>query len=75
MSGGVEFSDIINQGVATNQLRVSCIGNELSLSVNGIPLMTVQDDSFASGDIGLGVSTLAPGTAVVEFDNLRVIAP
>ncbi|MEM7111747.1 MAG: hypothetical protein AAF614_04895 [Chloroflexota bacterium] len=73
--GQYQFSDIINQGVATNQLRVSCIGNELSLSVNGIPLMTVQDSSFPSGDIGLGVSTLAPGTAVVEFDNLRVIAP
>lgn len=73
--GQYQFSDIINQGVATNQLRVSCIGNELSLSVNGIPLLTTTDDSFASGDIGLGVSTLAPGTAVVEFDNLRVIAP
>ncbi|MCA9946173.1 MAG: hypothetical protein KC449_21965 [Anaerolineales bacterium] len=69
------FSDLINQGGATNLLRVSCIGNELSLSVNGLPLITVVDGSFTSGDIGLGVSTLEPGTAVVQFDDLLVLAP
>lgn len=69
------FSDLINQGVATNLLRASCIGNELSLSVNGLPLVTVTDDSFAGGDVGLGVSTLEPGTAVVQFDDLLVLAP
>ncbi|MCA9900682.1 MAG: hypothetical protein H6654_13540 [Ardenticatenaceae bacterium] len=69
------FSDLINQGVATNLLRVSCVGNELSLSVNGLPLVTVTDSSFAGGDVGLGVSTLEPGTAVVQFDDLLVLAP
>jgi len=69
------FSDLINQGVATNLLRVSCIGNELSLAVNGLPLVTVTDDSFSGGDVGLGVSTLEPGTAVVQFDDLLVLAP
>jgi hypothetical protein len=69
------FSDLINQGVATNLLRVSCLGNELSLAVNGLPLVTVTDNSFNSGDVGLGVSTLEPGTAVVQFDDLLVLAP
>lgn len=69
------FSEVINQGVATNLLRVSCVGNELSLSVNGLPLITVTDTSFAGGDVGLGVSTLEPGTAVVQFDDLLVLAP
>lgn len=69
------FSDTINQGVATNQIRASCIGDELSLSINGIPLLTVTDSAFRSGDIGLGVSTFEPGTAVVQFDDLRVLAP
>lgn len=68
-------SDLINQGVATNLVRASCVGDELSLSVNGLPLLTVTDNSFASGDIGLGVSTLEPGTAVVQFDDLLVLAP
>ncbi len=69
------FSDLINQGVATNLLRVSCVGNELSLSVNGLPLATVTDNTFIGGDVGLGVSTLEPGTAVVQFDDLLVLAP
>ena len=69
------FSDLINQGVATNLLRVSCAGDELSLSVNGLPLITVTDNSFDGGDVGLGVSTLEQGTAVVQFDDLLVLAP
>jgi hypothetical protein len=73
--GRFQFSDIINQGVATNQVRASCIGNELSLAVNGLPLVTVTDPTFVTGDIGLGVSTLEPGTAVVEFDQIQVLAP
>jgi hypothetical protein len=73
--GEYQFSEIINQGVATNQIRASCIGNELSLAVNGLPLATVTDPSFVTGDIGLGVSTLEPGTAVVHFDEVRVLAP
>ncbi len=35
-------SDQINQGAATNQIQASCIGNELSLAVNGYPLLTVN---------------------------------
>lgn len=69
------FSDLINQGVATNLLRVGCVGDELSLSVNGLPLVTVMDSSFTGGDVGLGVSTLEQGTAVVQFDDLLVLAP
>ena len=73
--GQYAFSDVINQGESRNEIRASCVGNELSLSVNGVPLETVTDPTFVIGDIGLGASTFQPGTAVIEFDNLRVIAP
>lgn len=73
--GQYQFSEIINQGVATNQIRASCVGNELSLAVNGIPLATVTDPTFVTGDIGVGVSTFQPGTAIVQFDDVRVLAP
>jgi hypothetical protein len=69
------FSDAINQGVATNQMRVSCVSDELSLTVNGIPLATVTDPTFVTGDIGVGVSAFEVGTAVIEFDNIQVSAP
>lgn len=68
-------SDRINQGAATNQMQVSCIDNELSLAVNGYPLLTVTDSEFASGDIGLAVSSLQQGTVEVDFDDLKVIGP
>jgi hypothetical protein len=74
-NGEYQPSDAINQGLATNQLRASCIGSELSLAVNGIPLVTVTDPTFVIGDVGLAVSTLEQGTAVVEFSEFQVVAP
>ncbi len=73
--GRFQPSDVINQGMATNQIRASCIGSELTLAVNGLPLVTVTDPTFVTGDVGMGVSTLQPGTAVVEFDDFLAIAP
>ncbi len=69
------FSEDINQGVATNQIRASCVGNELSLSVNNVPLVVVQDPTFVRGDVGTAVSTLEPGELQISFDDFRVLAP
>lgn len=73
--GQYQFTEAINQGQATNHLQVGCVGNELSLSVNGFQLATVTDNAFAEGDIGLALSTFEMGTAVIQFDNIRVTAP
>ena len=73
--GEYQFSDVINRGAAPNDIRASCVGNELSLTVNGILLATVTDPTFVKGDVGVGVTTFQPGTAVIEFDNLRVLRP
>ncbi|MCZ7666410.1 MAG: hypothetical protein M5U34_03875 [Chloroflexi bacterium] len=50
--GKYQFSEVINQGNATNQIRATCIGQELSLAVNGITLATVMDPTFVIGDVG-----------------------
>ena len=73
--GAYVYSEAINQGQANNDIEASCIGDELRLTVNGLRLATVTDDAFPAGDIGLGTSTLDPGTAVIRFDNIRVQAP
>lgn len=70
-----QSSDAINQGSATNRIEASCIGNELSLAVNGLALLTVTDPTFVTGDIGVAASTLQPGTSLIEFDNIRVRLP
>ncbi|MCA9924830.1 MAG: hypothetical protein KC419_23220 [Anaerolineales bacterium] len=77
LSGNDEFvfSDVITQGAAVNQIRAGCVGNQLTLSVNGIQLDSVTDPTFVTGDVGLGLSTFEPGTAVIQFDDFRVLAP
>ncbi len=61
--------------MASNELRVACVGNQLSLDVNGVPLLTVTDPTFVTGDIGLAASTLQSETGVIEFDNVQVTLP
>jgi hypothetical protein len=68
-------SDAINVGVASNELRASCVGNQLSFEVNGIPLISVTDPTFVRGDVGVAAGTLVAGTGVIEFDNVQVTAP
>lgn len=74
-NGQFQPSEAIHTGVASNELRASCIGNQLSLEVNGTPLITVADPTFVTGDIGLAASTLQAETGVIEFDNVQVSAP
>ena len=74
--GQYTFSEAINQGEeSTNLMRVECSGNDLSLTVNGIPLATVSDPTFVTGDIGVAASTFETGTLEIAFDNVQVIAP
>lgn len=72
---GLKKSDAILLGGARNQLRADCIGNQLTLSVNGQQVHTVSDPSFATGDVGLLAGTYeVPGTDI-HFDNFVVYAP
>ncbi|MEZ4540621.1 MAG: hypothetical protein R3C43_11665 [Chloroflexota bacterium] len=70
-----QLSEAINTGVASNELQVSCIGNQLSLEVNGASVVTVTDPTFVTGDIGLAASTLQATAGTFEFDNVQVTPP
>ena len=59
-----------NRGV--NHIRVRCQGSEMSLYINGEHLVTVEDESFSKGDIGLFGATFDEGGAVLCFDNVKV---
>ena len=74
-SKGMPPSESIRQGAAVNHLRVDCVGEQLAFYVNGDLLDTVQDDSFASGSVGLVVGTFdEPGNEII-FDNFSVLNP
>jgi len=61
---------------AINQIRIECIGSDISLYANENLLAEFEDHTFTSGALGLGVLT-ASGTNTAEamFDNLIITAP
>jgi hypothetical protein len=68
-------SEAILQGDRTNHLQADCVGNTLTLYVNGTKVGQASDTEYTSGDIGLIAGTFNnPGTDI-HFDNLYVYQP
>ena len=62
-------SDIVNAGEGeTNRVRGDCIGDELTMYVNGEMLGSATDDRLSSGSIGMFVSGDEP-PAEATFDD------
>jgi hypothetical protein len=58
-----------------NRLRADCVGNTLSLYVNGTKVLETMDYDLVSGQVGMVVGNRsAPGTDV-KFDNFIVLKP
>lgn len=68
-------SETIFQGQNTNHLRADCVGTTIALYVNGVHLISVQDEEFRSGDVGLIAGTFADPTTTIRFDNFSVLMP
>ncbi len=54
---------------------VSCVGNQLTLAVDGRTLLSTTDSDFIGGDTGLAAGTLGIGGFVVAFDNFSLQTP
>jgi hypothetical protein len=68
-------SDSINQGGTSNHIRLDCVGDSLTLFVNGDKVNEVTDSGLTSGDVGLIAGTFdTPGTDIL-FDNYVVRNP
>ena len=68
-------SDLIQKGTSSNSLQAACKGNQLTLLVNNQALLTVQDEQFLSGDVGVIAGTYnQPGTDIL-FDNFVAYQP
>jgi hypothetical protein len=65
----------IKTGLAVNHLRADCVGNMLTMYVNGFQVASVQDATLKTGDVGLLAGTFAqPGVDIV-FDNFVALKP
>jgi len=70
------MSSYIHQGQGVvNSIRIECVGNSLSLSVNGHLLAEVFDDTLTSGNIAFEVDSIGGTFSEVAFDNLVVTEP
>lgn len=69
------FSDLINLGSANNRIRLDCIGDTLSLYVNGQLLGEVSDSRLSAGDVGLLARTFSAESTDIVFDNFVVSQP
>ncbi len=54
---------------------VACVGETLTLAINGELMAQVHDSDLTSGDVGVIVGTLESAGIVVGFDNFRVSSP
>jgi hypothetical protein len=71
----LEYSNTINQGFATNHIRFDCIGDKLTLYVNGQQIDQQTDTDYTNGNVGLLAGTYdTPGTDIL-FDNFFVYQP
>lgn len=71
----MEPNDAVKQGLTTNHLRADCIGNTLTLYVNGQQVASATDDELVSGDVGLMAGTFDIPLAEFSFDNFVVRKP
>ena len=66
----------INKGAtAKNHLRADCVGNTLTLYINGTQVASVNDSTFSSGDVGLFAGTFNEPDSDFSFDNFEVQKP
>jgi hypothetical protein len=61
----------IRRGNGTNRLELACVGNTIAASINGTVVAAVQDGTYQTGAMSVGVSGAA-GTSEARFDNLVV---
>ncbi|MBN1955393.1 MAG: hypothetical protein JW900_10130 [Anaerolineae bacterium] len=59
----------------TNRIRATCEGENLSLSVNGLLLLTVRDSALRRGDVGLVAGNGEEAGVDVLFDDFVVLEP
>jgi hypothetical protein len=74
-SAELQKVDGINLGMATNHLRVDCVGNTLTLFVNGTQVAIAIDSSFKGGTAGLIARSYNTGGVNILFTNFYVYKP
>jgi hypothetical protein len=59
----------------TNRIRGDCVGNTLTMYVNGEQILSIEDSDLTGGDVGLLAGTFDEAGTEILFDNFLVTKP
>lgn len=75
LSQGVDSNGLIKTNGEANSVTGDCLGSQLTLNVNGVQLLQVEDADFGSGASGaIAATRLSPGFKAL-FSFYRLSAP
>jgi hypothetical protein len=83
-SGKIEYNRIANggsneikAGLGVNEYAIKCQGDQLSLTVNGAKVKTIQDKKYGlrKGQVGVSVSSFNVTPILIEMDWFKVSEP
>lgn len=69
---GVDQNGIIKRDGQLNTIRGECVGDTLTLYVNGEKLSEVKDPSFTGGEVGIIAITFFQKNSVIRYDRFTV---
>jgi hypothetical protein len=64
---------VLRTGLEFNRLCVTCVGQTLTMYLNGYKVLQADDDEFDSGDIGLMVTTGESGRGGLEVRFMNLV--
>jgi S1-C subfamily serine protease len=65
----------INMGTQQNEFTMTCIGDQISLYINGALTKTVRDSKYTEGFVGIGVSSFDIYPVIVGFQAVEIWQP
>mgnify|MGYP000870067180 CR=1 FL=1 len=69
----LEYTPLIETGWVTNRIQADCVGERLTLWVNGQVVAEAHDASFSVGDVGVWVGSAQQGGVDVLFDDFLLL--
>jgi hypothetical protein len=70
-----DANGVILTGAEANHMRADCVGNTLTLYVNGTRLFETTDSDFSSGGVGLIAGSYDDAPVTVFFDDFIITKP
>jgi len=71
----LQFSEVIQRGMAINKIQAACIGSNMVLYVNGVHIAIARDTDFSKGNAGLIAGTFSTPGVDIMFDDFTIIQP